>query len=420
MQKLDLIGIGAGPFNLSTAALATSVPGFSSIFLDTKPEFSWHPGMMLPDTLLQTSFLKDLVTSADPTNPYSFLSYLVKHQRFYRFINADFRYIKRCEFADYLSWVAHSLPNVKFNTTVTGIDTSDSGFTVETDQGTLYAANLVIATGNKPRIPDWAQSYLGKNCFHSSQYMLQSTDLTNRNIVIVGGGQSGLEILLNMMKRKENQPRSITLLSRRQTLSPLDESPFVNEFFTPDYVNSFYRISSPSRKTLTVESQKLASDGASASTLQSLIQELYACDFLGSNYVRPQILPNREVIGLARRKDHYSLTANNWLSDSVETIDADILVLSTGYKNDIPECLAPLKEQWATDSRGLPILNKDYSVVQQCAHGGKVYLQNTARFSHGIADPQLSLAAWRSATILNAILADNRFYVNDSEGALTW
>lgn len=419
MQKLDLLGVGAGPFNLSTAALAASVPGFSSMFLDAKPEFTWHPGMMLPNTLLQTSFLKDLVTSADPASPYSFLAYLVKHRRFYRFINADFEYINRSEFSDYLSWVARSLPNIKLGTIVTGVGISDSGFVVTTDHGTLNAHNLVIATGNQPHIPEWARAYLGADCFHSSQYMLQSTNFNDRDIVIVGGGQSGLEILLDVMKRAGDRPRSISLLSRRQTLLPLDESPFVNEFFTPNYVDSFYSISA-SRKTLTVESQKLASDGASASTLKSLIQELYACDFLGSGQVRPEILPNREVVGLTEKNDRYYLTATNRFSGAVENIGADVLVLSTGYTSYIPECLSSLKKQWATDSHGLPILNKNYSVDHHYDHGGKIYMQNVARFSHGIADPQLSLAAWRSAIILNDILAEDRFYINDSDGALKW
>lgn len=419
MQKFDLIGIGAGPFNLSTAALAASISGFSSLFLDTKQAFSWHPGMMLPDTLLQTSFLKDLVTSADPTNPYSFLAYLVKHRRFYRFINADFAYINRCEFSDYLNWVAQSLPNVKFGTVVTDIDTSDSGFVVTTNQGILNAHNLVIATGNQPYIPEWAHAYLGTHCFHSSQYMLQSANFKDKDIVIVGGGQSGLEILLNIMKHVHDRPRSISLLSRRQTLLPLDESPFVNEFFTPDYVDAFYPIST-SRKALTVESQKLASDGASASTLKSLIQALYACDFLGSDQIRPEILPNREVVSLTEKDNRYYLTATNRFSDTDENISADVLILSTGYQNYIPECLGSQRKRWAKNSHDFPTLNKDYSIEHPYAHGGKIYIQNIARFSHGIADPQLSLAAWRSAIILNAILAEDKFYVNDSDGALKW
>ena len=74
---LDLAGIGVGPFNLSLAAQLDSVDGLNVRFYDRKAHFSWHPGMMLPDVELQTSFLKDLVTATNPTSPWSFVAYLV-------------------------------------------------------------------------------------------------------------------------------------------------------------------------------------------------------------------------------------------------------------------------------------------------------------------------------------------------------
>ena len=44
-------------------------------FLEAKTSFSWHPGMMLDGVHLQTPFMADLVTMADPTSPFSFLAY---------------------------------------------------------------------------------------------------------------------------------------------------------------------------------------------------------------------------------------------------------------------------------------------------------------------------------------------------------
>ena len=82
MKTYDFIGIGIGPFNLSIAALAEGLDGFSSLFLERKPHFSWHPGMMVPDCHMQTSFLKDLVSAVEPTNRHSFLNYLVQRKFF--------------------------------------------------------------------------------------------------------------------------------------------------------------------------------------------------------------------------------------------------------------------------------------------------------------------------------------------------
>ena len=66
MDKLDLVGIGIGPFNLSLAAQLDDVRDVKYAFLEQKAEFAWHPDMMLPGVELQTSFLKDLVTLTNP------------------------------------------------------------------------------------------------------------------------------------------------------------------------------------------------------------------------------------------------------------------------------------------------------------------------------------------------------------------
>ena len=54
----DLIGIGFGPSNLSLAvALKEANYTGAYLFLEKKSNFSWHPGMMIPDITIQTPFL---------------------------------------------------------------------------------------------------------------------------------------------------------------------------------------------------------------------------------------------------------------------------------------------------------------------------------------------------------------------------
>jgi len=55
-DPLDLAGIGIGPFNLSLAAQLDSVPELGARFFERRSRFDWHPGMMLPDVELQSSF----------------------------------------------------------------------------------------------------------------------------------------------------------------------------------------------------------------------------------------------------------------------------------------------------------------------------------------------------------------------------
>ncbi len=60
----DFIGIGLGPYNLGLACLTAPVDDLDGLFLEARPDVSWHPGMMLDGTRLQTPFLADLVTLA--------------------------------------------------------------------------------------------------------------------------------------------------------------------------------------------------------------------------------------------------------------------------------------------------------------------------------------------------------------------
>ena len=79
-DTLDLAGIGIGPSNLSLASLLDGIGNVRAHFYESRASFDWHPGMMLPDVELQSSYLKDLVTPVMPTSPWSFISYLVAHK----------------------------------------------------------------------------------------------------------------------------------------------------------------------------------------------------------------------------------------------------------------------------------------------------------------------------------------------------
>src|SRR5262245_3252270 len=121
--SFQLLGIGIGPFNLSLAALLTKVPAVSNLFFEQKSGFEWHSELMLPDSVIQTCYLKDLVTPADPTSPYSFLNYLVENGLFYAFLHSDRRVITRREFELYCQWVSRRLGDrLRFGEGVVGVE----------------------------------------------------------------------------------------------------------------------------------------------------------------------------------------------------------------------------------------------------------------------------------------------------------
>ena len=68
---LGVVGVGFGPSNLGLAIAIeehnqTCAPGqaITAEFVEAKPEFGWHTGMLIPGTTMQISFLKDLAASA--------------------------------------------------------------------------------------------------------------------------------------------------------------------------------------------------------------------------------------------------------------------------------------------------------------------------------------------------------------------
>jgi len=417
---LDLAGIGIGPFNLSLAALLSQVKGCRARFFERRDSFSWHPGMMLPGTQMQTSYLKDLVTPVDPSNPYSFLSYLVKKGRFYRFINAEYPRVRRVEFADYLRWVAGQLQSLQFSSGVDKVSLDERGFRLHgAGLADVRSRHLVVATGMKPNIPTWIERYIGEQCLHSHSYVDSNFAVTGKRVAIIGGGQSGAEIFLDLMAGKRGKAEEIVWISRRPNLDPLDETAFTNEYFTPDYVRHFHRLPE-ARKPPIVSSHKLTGDGVSPATLQVLSQYLYDSDFLNSDTTPYAIMPHREVHLVGRDKNAYRLHMSNGFNHVDEAVVADRVILATGYHYQLPDCLGSLIDRLDLDKDGFPRLTGDYTVPWDGPDGHRIYMQNAGRNSHGVADAQLSLAAWRCAVIINSLMEETIYNVDPYPAPLHW
>lgn len=417
---LDLAGIGVGPFNLSLAALSAPVTDLCTRFFDQQPKFDWHPGMLLPGSRMQTSFLKDLVTPIDPTSQYSFLSYLVHKGRFYRFLNADFPRVHRNEFADYMAWVAAKLPNLRFDHEIREVFFDPTGFRLCFENGrNLACRNLVVANGLTPAIPSWARQQLGKGLIHSHTFL--NTKMTSKNlrVAIIGGGQSGAEIFLDLISERHGEIAEVIWISRRPGLDPLDETAFTNEYFSPGYVRHFHSLPQTLKPAL-VKAQKLTGDGVSPTTLQELSQSLYEHDFLKSEQRPYRIMTHRDVRRVSKEKDGFQMQMHNGFTHTEESVTADLIILATGYRYAFPRFLGPIADRISRDEEGYPLLNQDYSAVFDGPSRYRLYMQNAGRNSHGIADAQLSLAAWRSAVIINSLLGREIYNTDACSSPLQW
>ncbi|EPO2859460.1 SidA/IucD/PvdA family monooxygenase, partial [Salmonella enterica subsp. enterica serovar Newport] len=90
-----IVGVGAGPNNLSIFALTKKISREKFLILERNDSIKWHQGMMIDDATLQNNIAKDLVTLADPTSEYSILNYLHEKKRIYEFISNNNRFYRR-------------------------------------------------------------------------------------------------------------------------------------------------------------------------------------------------------------------------------------------------------------------------------------------------------------------------------------
>ena len=420
MKTYDFIGIGIGPFNLSVAALAENIEGFSSLFLERKPHFAWHPGMMVPDCYMQTSFLKDLVSAVDPTNRYSFVNYLVKRKKFYRFLTTEQRTVSREEFADYLCWAADGLSNLAFGEAVEQVTFDDDAklFDVKTSQGHYRARHVCLGIGKQINLPSCVTERSDR-CFHASEMMLRTPALGGKRVTIVGGGQSGADLFLNIFRGEWGQPASLNWVSRRNNYNALDEAAFANEYFTPEYLESFSSLDEKVRHRLLNE-QRMTSDGITQESLLAIYRAMYHKFEVLREKPWAHLLPSRSVTAVTPVGDAQRLTLQHCLDDGEEQLDADVVIFATGYQAARPAFLAPVAHRLHVDDDEGFQVNTDFTLNWDGPQQNSLFAVNAGMHSLGIAEPQLSLMAWRAARILNRAHSSEPFELATTPGVIQW
>jgi lysine N6-hydroxylase len=414
LRTYDLVGVGIGPFNLSLAALADGLgrsgEGLDALFLDAKPEFSWHPGMLLDDAVLQVPFLADLTTLVDPTSRWSFLSYLREHDRLFPFYFSERFHVPRREYDHYCRWVASSLPSCRFGATVRSLhwDPGAAAFQIEyADSATarrsrVAARNVVLGVGTVPSVPEPLAGLVGKEVFHSAEYLHALPTLDGAgDITVVGSGQSGAEVFLDLLRRAPDAGWRLRWLTRDPAFAPMEYSKLGLEHFTPDYTRYFRGLPAQTRDRL-VPSQWQLYKAVSAETLAAVYDLLYERGVAGA-HPDAHLMPNVAVTAARRTDGRIALECRQVQQDRVFTVQTDRVVLATGYAARRPTLLGPVAHLVQWDPEGRYQVDGDHRVALAPEVTGGVYVQNAELHTHGVGTPDLGLGAYRSATILNAV-----------------
>jgi lysine N6-hydroxylase len=193
---------------------------------------------------------------------------------------------------------------------------------------------------------------------------------------------------------------------------PFDESPFANELYVPGYTRFFCDQSACERERL-LALQKFSSDGVVQSLLLDIYRRLYALDFRRGPRLDYRLLVDREMVDVDRGPAGWRLVVQGPMGP--ELIDADVVILATGYEFGLPSVLEPLRHRLDLDDHGRCAVDRDYSLPWDGPAGNRIFAHNMARFSHGWSDPNFAAMAWRSGVIANA-LAGREVYDTSSEG----
>ena len=415
MKIYDLIGIGIGPSNLSTASLLYPLKSrIDAIFFDNKKEFSWHPGLMFPDAKLQVSILKDLVTMLDPTSRFSFLNYLKKTNKIYMFAAKNgFNNIKRREFEDYFKWVISKLDCLHFNLVVENVSYNGDFFVLSVNNKIYNAKNIVMGAGLTSNIPAFCKQYISSTLFHSSQFLKEYNNYTNKEVVIIGGGQSSCEIIKFILQQDlENLPSKLNWIFKNYNLNVLEDNPFTNEFYTPNYSNYFYSLDNTKKKML-IKQQKFTSDGVSEETLNEIYNLLY--DYKVFSMHKVFIYNESSLVNIDKKNNKYLLDLSSGLK-----LSSDVVILGTGFYYKMPECIKNLSHEFQTLD-DVFIVDEKYRLIPKSNNiKGQIFIHNGAKHIRGVADPNLSLLAWRSGIIINTLLGEEIYDVNNERSILEW
>lgn len=416
-MEYDLLGLGFGPANLAIAiALAEDSrireAGLRYGFIERKPAFEWHGGMLLDDTRMQVSFLKDLATLRNPASRYTFINYLHERQRLAAFINLGTFFPSRLEYNDYMAWAAAGFADkVGYGETAVSVEPVLAGGAVsrlrvisESADGrrrTRLTRNLVIGMGGQARVPAVFADCRDDRLFHSSAYLHRiggacPDRAAPYRLAVVGAGQSAAEVFNDLVGRFPQA--QVELIHRSKALKPSDDSPFVNEIFDPAFTDVVYG-QSPDQRAATL--RDFAQTNYTVVDLP-LLERMYECLYLQRVHGRSahRIRAAHEIATVDATDAGVSLGLRDLADGRSEQVVYDAVVLATGYRRDgYRQMLDGLSDYLADGG-----VSRSYRVPVRADVQPAIYLQGCCEDSHGLSDTLLSVLAVRAQEVVDDLM----------------
>lgn len=183
MRKVDAAVIGAGPAGLATAAMLRK-RGVDALVIDRADAVgaSWrsHYDRLHLHTIRWMSGLPGL-----------------------RIPRSEGRWVSRDGvIADLDRYAEHHALDLMLGVEVRGLARAGELWELDTSEGPIAAANVVVATGynNTPHMPEYpGRDSFGGDLLHASRYR-NATPFRDRDVLVVGTGNTGAEIAVDLVE----------------------------------------------------------------------------------------------------------------------------------------------------------------------------------------------------------------------------
>jgi lysine N6-hydroxylase len=419
---IDLIGVGAGPANLSLAALLTTarergLSSLSSVFLERNSAIFWHSQQMFPGTLMQTEFYRDLVTPIDPTSRFSFLNYLKSNARLEQFFCSSTIYPTRQEFEDYFNWVAAQITDIVFAVNVNSVDYDPDTnlFIVQADPESTYASkHIVLGYGAEPRSSVETEPK-SRVADVSTLLSFNFPDPLQR-VLVVGGGQSAAECVNYLLDEYLHAGTTITWVTSETAFRALDISNFSREAFSASYAHAFAALPRVLKEKI-IDDDKSVANGISPVVAQALYQRLYRLKYLTPfGMVSPSVhvQANTEVLEIVEDAKGASVTVRALPTGQTRVDAYDCVILCTGLDDETvldspiigPQLRGRISNNEAPDG---------YAIAWDGPNDRMIFIQSQNKKTHGLGDASFVTAPGRSASILNSITGKEVYRIDDND-----
>ncbi|MGI0015036.1 MAG: SidA/IucD/PvdA family monooxygenase [Nitrososphaera sp.] len=220
--------------------------------------------------------------------------------------------------------------------------------------------------------------------------------------MVLGSGQSAAESLLHI--RNSFPTSTIYSLHRGVGFRLKDTGHLSNAIYYPEETDYFYNLS-PEARLLALKEMFPADYGNVNFTVSSaLFAQMYEDKVRGEE--RIIMLNRKEVAQISLQEGGYKVHLTDIYTREPSSVDADILVLATGYYEErCPSLLENLKPYMQAENDGNIKVGRNYQIEMKENFIPSIFLCGMSERTHGISDTQSwSMMALKADAIFKTLL----------------